>query len=428
MTNPDTLTITDNRTQKSYDVSIEHETIKAIDLRPIKVTEDEFGTMTYDPGYGNTASCKSKVTYIDGDKGILRYRGYPIEQLAEQSTFLESSYLLINGELPTADELDAFSTQVLENIFIHENLVRLMQTFNHDAHPMGMLISALGFLSALYPDSRDVTDPAVRQKQMYRLMGQIPTIVAMGYRCRQGLPIIYPDHGLGYAGNFLQMLTTMPDRKTVDPVCAKALDTLFLLHGDHEQNCSAAVMRSIGSAHADPYSAMAGATAALYGPLHGGANEAVLRMLLEIESVDRVPLYIDRVKKREFRLMGFGHRVYKNYDPRAKIIKQVAYDVFNVVGTNPLIDVAMKLEQAALEDEFFVRRNLYPNVDFYSGIIYQALGFAPEMFTALFAIGRTPGWLAQWNEMLDDREQKIARPRQIYLGYDSRDYVAVDAR
>ena len=385
--------------------------------------------MTYDPGYGNTAACKSEITYIDGDKGILRYRGYPIEQLAEKSTFLEVADLLIYGELLNQEDLDEWTWQVNHHTYVHENLVRLLQSFRYDAHPMGMLISSLAFMSTMHKDAVNVEDPEVRDKQILRILGKLPTIAGISYRHRIGRPMNYPDSDLGYTANFLYMLDYMGQSKyEVDPVLARALDVLLILHADHEQNCSTSVMRAIGSAHADPYSAMAGAAAALFGPRHGGANEAVLRMLNEIGDVSRVPDYVERVKQGEFRLMGFGHRVYKNYDPRAKIIKEIAHDVFSVTGTNPLIDIAIALEEVALSDDYFVGRKLYPNVDFYSGIIYQAMRFPPEMFTVLFAMGRAPGWLAQWNELVQDPEQRIARPRQIYLGADERDYVAVDAR
>ncbi|MBV7327868.1 citrate synthase [Chloroflexi bacterium TSY] len=424
-----TFTITDNRTGESYELPIENETIRALDLRQIKVDPDEFGTMTYDPGYGNTASCKSRITYIDGDKGILRYRGYPIEQLAEQSNFLEVAYLLIYGELPSKLAGEKWAHKVCHHTFIHQDLTRMMQTFRYDAHPMGMLISALSIMSTLHAEAKNVHDPEVRDKQILRILGKLPTVAAFAYRHRIGRPYNYPNNKMSYAENFLYMLDYMHQSDyEVNPVLAKALDILFILHADHEQNCSTSVMRNIGSADADPYSAMAGAVAALYGPLHGGANEAVIKMLREIGSTKNVPEFVDRVKKREVLLMGFGHRVYKNYDPRARIVKQLAYDVFEVTGDNELIDVAIALEEVALSDEFFVSRKLYPNVDFYSGIIYEAMGFPTDMFTVLFAIGRAPGWLAQWVEMLEDSDQRIARPRQIYLGADERAYVPVDAR
>lgn len=425
----DTITIVDNRTGTSYELPIQNSTIKAVDLRKIKVDPEEFGMMTYDPGYDNTAACKSKITYIDGDRGILRYRGYPIEQLAEQSSFLEVAYLLLNGELPTQAQLTAWEYQIMHHTFVHENMRELFAAFRYDAHPMGMMISAMAFMSTLHKEATNVEDAPIRYKQILRLLGKLPTVAAFCYRHRIGRPFNYPNADLGYAANFLYMLDYMGQTNyDVNPVLAKALDVLFILHADHEQNASTSVMRSIGSALADPYSAMAGAAAALFGPRHGGANEAVIKMLSEIGDAKNVPEYVARVKKGEFRLMGFGHRVYKNYDPRARIIKKVAYDVFEVTGSNPLIDVAVALEEIALRDEYFVARKLYPNVDFYSGIIYQAMRFPPDMFTVLFTLGRAPGWLAQWVEMVTDPEQKIARPRQVYLGYDKRDYVPVGQR
>jgi citrate synthase len=423
------FTITDNRTGESYDLPVDYSTINAMDLRKIKVDPEEFGTMTYDPGYSNTAACKSSITYIDGEKGILRYRGYPIEQLAEHSNFLEVAYLLIHGELPDKETSKAWDHDVCHHTYVHENLVGLLRSFRYDAHPMGMMISALAFMSTMHAEANQVEDEDVRNKQILRMLGKLPTIAAIGYRHRIGRPMNYPNSDLEYTANFLYMLDYMGQSEyDVDPVLAKALDILLILHADHEQNCSTSVMRAIGSSHADPYSAMAGAAAALFGPRHGGANEAVIRMLTEIGDVKNVPEYMDRVKKREFRLMGFGHRVYKNYDPRAKICKEIAHEVFEVTGSNPLIDIAVALEEIALNDDFFLSRNLYPNVDFYSGIIYQALGFPPDMFTVLFTLGRAPGWLAQWNEMIVDPEQRIARPRQIYLGADERDYVPVSER
>ncbi|RLT34337.1 MAG: citrate synthase, partial [Chloroflexi bacterium] len=410
-----TLTITDNRTGQTYEVPINDETIKAIDLRQVRVQADDFGLMTYDPGFTNTASCKSRITYIDGDKGILEYRGYPIEQLAEQSSFLEVAYLLIFGVLPTVDQLAHWEQRIMRHTYIHENLTDLLKTFRYDAHPMGILVSAIAAMSTLHPEAKQVHDSEVRLKQIYRILGKLPTVAAFAYRHRIGRPYNYPDSTLGYAGNFLYMLDFMGQSNyQVNPVLAHALDVLFILHADHEQNCSTSAMRGIASSEADPYSSMAGAAAALYGPLHGGANEAVLRMLREIGSVANIPGFIERVKKREVRLMGFGHRVYKNYDPRARIIKKIAYEVFEVTQKNPLLDIAIELERIALEDDYFISRKLYPNVDFYSGIIYQAMGFPVEMFPVLFAIPRTAGWLAQWEELLLDPEQKIARPRQIY--------------
>ena len=424
-----TLTITDNRTGKSYEVPITDETIKALDLRQIKVEPDEFGMMTYDPGYTNTASCKSSITYIDGDKGILEYRGYPIEQLAEQSSFLEVAYLLIFGNLPSADELAHWEQRIMRHTYIHENLTDMLKSFRYDAHPMGIMVSAIAAMSTLHPEAKDVHNAEVRLKQIYRILGKLPTVAAFAYRHRIGRPYNYPNSTLGYTGNFLYMLDFVGQSDyEVNAVLARALDVLFILHADHEQNCSTSVMRGIGSSEADPYSSMAGAAAALYGPLHGGANEAVLRMLREIGSVDNIPAFIQRVKNREVRLMGFGHRVYKNYDPRARNIKKTADEVFQVTKRNPLLDIAIELERIALEDDFFVSRKLYPNVDFYSGIIYQAMGFPVDMFPVLFALGRAPGWLAQWVELVNDSEQKIARPRQIYLGDRGQAYVPVDQR
>lgn len=425
----DTLTVTDNRTGKMYEIPIEDDTIPAIALRQIKVNDDDFGMMTYDPGYSNTAPVKSTITFIDGDKGILRYRGYPIEQLAEQSTFLEVAYLLIYGELPSKERYARWEYDVLHRTFVHENLAAALEAFRYDAHPMSMLISGLSIMSSMYPEARKIDDPVTQDRQILRIIGQLPTVAAFAYRHRIGRPYNYPNNSLGYTANFLYMMDYMKQSSyDVDPILAKALDVLFILHADHEQNCSAAVMRSIGSAHSDPYSAMSGATAALFGPLHGGANEAVIRLLTEIGDAKNVPGYVERVKKGEFRLMGFGHRVYKNYDPRARIIKSIADDVFKVTGTDPLLDIALALEEVALNDDYFISRKLYPNVDFYSGIIYKAMGFPPDMFTVLFALGRAPGWLAQWREQVLDSEQRIARPRQVYLGEDERDYVPLTER
>ncbi len=424
-----TLTITDNRTGQTYELPIENDTIRALDLRQIKVNPDDFGMMTYDPGYANTASTKSTITYIDGANGILRYRGYPIEQLAEKSSFLEVAYLLIYGELPTASELETWQHKVMRHTYIHESLRQQMQTFRYDAHPMGMLISSIAAMSTFHPEAKDVTDPDTQDKQILRILGKLPTIAAFAYRHRIGRPYNYPNSSLNYAENMLYMMDYMNQSNyEVNPVFAKALDVLFILHADHEQNCSTSTMRGIGSAGSDPYSSMAGAAGALYGPSHGGANQAVIEMLNEIGDVKNIPAFMERVKKREVRLMGFGHRVYKNYDPRAKYIKKIADEVLAEVGGNPMLDVAKELERIALEDDFFVARNLYPNVDFYSGIIYQAMGFPTDMFTVLFAIGRAPGWLAQWREFTQDKEQRIARPRQIYLGEGARDYVAVEDR
>ncbi len=424
-----TLTITDNRTGESAELPIEHDTIPAIGLRQFKAQADDFGMLAYDPGYTNTASCKSRITFVDGDRGILRYRGYPIEQLAEESTFLEVAYLLLFGELPTAGELSDWTARIMAHTQIHENLVDMIKTFQADAHPMGVLISAIAAMSTLYPEAKQVYDGDNRLHQIWRILGQLPTALAFADQNRAGRARTDPRAGLDYSANFLHMmgLTRQADGE-VDPVLARAMDVLFMLHADHEQNCSTSVLRNIASSEADPYCAVAGAAAALYGPLHGGANEAVLRMLAEIGDVKNIPAFLDRVKNREVRLMGFGHRVYKNYDPRAQIIKRVAYEVFEVTGSNPLIDIAVELEQNAIEDDYFVSRRLYPNVDFYSGIIYQAMGFPVEMFPALFVLGRTPGWLAQWVELVTDPEQRIARPRQIYLGEAQRAYVPVGER
>jgi len=425
----DTLTITDNRTGKQYEVPIQDGTIKATDLRQIKVTSDEFGMMTYDPAFMNTAACKSRITFIDGDKGVLLYRGYPIEQLAEKSDFLEVAYLILFGELPTTKAHEDWARDVTLHTMLHTNLAKLMEGFRHDAHPMGMFISTVGALSTFYPDAKDIFSPESRRLQTVRLIAKVPSISAYAFRHSIGRPFNQPDNDLSYAGNFLSMLFRMTELKyTPNPVLERALDVLFILHADHEQNCSTSTMRAIGSSHADPYSALAGAAAALYGPLHGGANEAVLRMLHEIGSINNVPAFIKRVKAGEGRLMGFGHRVYKSYDPRAKIIKRMADLVFDVMGKNPLLEMALELERIALEDEYFVSRKLYPNVDFYSGLIYQAMGFPVDMFPVLFAIPRTAGWIAQWEEMLNDPDQKIARPRQIYLGHGPRDYVPRERR
>jgi citrate synthase len=424
-----TLTVTDNRTGKTYEIPIENGTIPAAALRKIKVDDEDFGLMTYDPGYGATASTKSSITYIDGDKGILQYRGIPIEILAEKSNFLEVAYLLIYGELPTQAQYDKWVYDIMHHTYIHENLARLIEAYRYDAHPVSMMISAVASLSTFHNEAKNVDDEATRNRQILRILGKLPTIAAFAYRHRIGRPYNYPNSDLSYTANFLYMLDYMGQTSyEVNPVLAKALDVLFILHADHEQNCSTSVMRNIGSAKSDPYSALAGATAALYGPLHGGANEAVVKMLTEIGSVDNVASYVERVKKGEFRLMGFGHRVYKNYDPRARIIKKIAYEVFEVTGTDPLLDIAIKLEEVALNDEYFISRKLYPNVDFYSGIIYRAMRFPTDMFTVLFALGRAPGWIAQWIELLKDPDQRIARPRQIYLGDLNREYIPIEQR
>jgi citrate synthase len=419
----DSLTVIDNRTEKKYDIPIEHGTIKAMDLRQIKTSDGDFGLMSYDPSFSNTAWCKSQITFIDGEQGILMHRGYPIEQLAEKSTYLETAYLLIYGELPSGEQMDGFVNQITRHTMVHENIKKLMDGFHHDAHPMGILLGTVGALSTFYPDAKDIMDPMSRQRQIIRLIAKMPTLAAYAYRHSRGLPYAYPDNNLSFTGNFLNMLFRITEPTYYPhPVLERALDVLFVLHADHEQNCSALAMRSVGSSYVDPYSAVAAAIAALYGPLHGGANEAVLRMLKEIGSKDKVAAHIKRVKAGELRLMGFGHRVYKNYDPRAKVIKRLAEEVFEVTGKNPLLEVALELERIALEDEYFIARKLYPNIDFYTGLIYEAMKFPMDMFPVLFAIPRTAGWVAQWEEMLLDPEQKIARPRQIYLGQQRRDY------
>jgi citrate synthase len=425
----DTLSIVDNRTAKTYEVPIFKGTVRAMDLRQIKVYAEDFGVMTYDPAFMNTASCQSSITFIDGDKGILRYRGYPIEQLAERCSFLEVAYLVLFGELPTASQLKEWETEITLHTMIHENIKKFMDGFHYDAHPMGMLVSTVAALSTFYPDAKNVLDPKVRRLQILRLIGKMPTIAACAYRHRMGFPIVNPDNDLSYTANFMNMLWRMVEPKFVaNPVLARALDILFILHADHEQNCGTNAMRAVGSSQADPYLATAAAASALSGPLHGGANEEVLKMLDEIGTVDKIPAFIEQVKGGKGRLMGFGHRVYKNYDPRARIIKQTAEEVFKVTGRNPKLDIAIELEKIALSDEYFIKRKLYPNVDFYSGIIYQAMDFSPEMFTVLFAIPRTAGWLAQWQEMITDPEQKIARPRQIFTGHWTREVVPIENR
>jgi citrate synthase len=424
----ETLTVIDNRTGKKYEIPIRNGAIKATDLFQIKVAEDD-GLVSYDPGFMNTASCQSKITYIDGDKGILRYRGYPIEQIAEKSNYLETAYLILHGELPTQSQLADWTHHITYHSIIHENIKKLIDGFHHDAHPMGILVSTVAALSTFYPGAKKIFDPQSRRDQTYRLISKMPTLAGFAYRHSLGLPYSYPDNDLSYTGNFLNMLFKMTELKyKPNPVLERALDILFILHADHEQNCSTNAMRGVGSSQVDPYSAVAAAAAALYGPLHGGANEAVLRMLMEIGSKDKVPEFIKKVKGGEGRLMGFGHRVYKNYDPRAKIIKQIADQVFEVKGRNPLLDIALELERIALEDGYFIQRKLYPNVDFYSGLIYQSMGLPMDMFPVLFAIPRTSGWMAQWAEMLTDADQKLARPKQIYLGAETRDYVPMEKR
>jgi citrate synthase len=424
-----TLSLTDSRTSRTYTIPIIHGNIRAIDLRQIKVHEDDFGMMSYDPAFTNTASCESYITFIDGDRGILQYRGYPIEQLAENCSYTEVAYLLLNGELPTASQLEQWNAEIKSRTMIHENIKKILDGFHYDAHPMGMLISSVAALSTFYKEAKNIHDPANRKVQIARLIGKMPTLASYAYRHSQGLPYVYPDPELSYTENFINMLWKKTElRYKSSPVLAHALDVLFILHADHEQNCSTSAMRQVGSAHADPYVCTAAAAAALSGPLHGGANEAVLRMLSEIGSKEHIPEYIKRVKAGEKLLMGFGHRVYKNYDPRAKIIKRIAEEVFEVTGRNQKIDIAIELERIALQDEYFIKRKLYPNVDFYSGIIYEAMGFAPEMFTVLFAIPRTAGWLSHWEEMLRDPAQKIARPRQVYLGHGRREFVPISQR
>lgn len=425
----DTLTITDNRTDQSYTLPIENGTIRAIDLRRIKAGPEDFGLMTYDPAFMNTASCRSKITFIDGERGILHYRGYPIEVLAEHCSFLEIAFLILFGDLPTETELKNWVNEITHHTMLHETTKKFMEGFRYNAHPMAMLVTTVAALSTVYPEARAIDDPTNRLLQIKRLIGKMPSIAAMSYRHSLGFPYVYPDNDLNYSENFMNMLFKMVEPKYVaNPVLARALDVLFILHADHEQNCSTNVMRSVGSAYADPYLTTAAAAAALSGPLHGGANEEVLKMIDEIGSKDNVPAYIKRTKEGHSKLMGFGHRVYKSFDPRAKIIKRTAEQVFEVTGHNPKLDIALELERIALEDDYFIKRKLYPNVDFYSGIIYQAMGFKPEMFTVLFAIPRTVGWLAQWQEMLSDSEQKIARPRQVYTGHDVRKFSPLEKR
>ena len=423
------ISITDNRTGQSYKLPVENGTIRAMDLRKIKTGPEDFGLMTYDPAFMNTASCRSAITYIDGDRGILRYRGYPIEVLAEHCTYLEVAYLILFGELPTESQLKGWVSDITHHTMIHESTKKFMEGFRYDAHPMAMFVSTVAALSAVYPDSRQVHDPANRLHQIQRLIGKVPSIAAMSYRHSVGFPYVYPDNDLTYPENFMNMLWKMVEPKyAANPTIARALDILFILHADHEQNCSANAMRAVGSSQTDPYLATAAAAAALAGPLHGGANEEVLRMLDEIGTKDNVPAYVKKIKEGKGKLMGFGHRIYKNYDPRAKIIKWTAERVFEITGHNPKLEIALELERIALQDDYFVTRKLYPNVDFYSGIMYQAMGFKPEMFTVLFAIPRTCGWLSQWQEMLSDPEQKIARPRQVWIGHETREFTPMEKR
>jgi citrate synthase len=425
-----TLTITDNRTNKKYEIPIEEgDVIRAADLRQIKVGKDDFGLMSYDPSFTNTASCRSRITFIDGDKGILHYRGYPIEELAEKSNYLETAYLIVKGELPDKEHYERWEHNIKIHTMVHENIKKFMEGYRYDAHPMGMLLGTVGALSTFYPDAKDINDLESRRLQTRRLIGKIPTLAAFAYRHIKGLPYVYPDNELSYTGNLLSMLFKMTElRYKPNPILERALEVLFILHADHEQNCSANAMRAVGSSQPDPYAAAAAAIAALYGPLHGGANEQAIRMLMEIGTVSAIPAMIRQVKEGQRRLMGFGHRVYKNYDPRAKILKEMAAQVFEVTGRNPLIDIAIELERIALQDDYFISHKLYPNVDFYSGIIYQAMGFPMTMFPVLFAIPRTSGWMAQWAEMVRDPEQKIARPRQVYMGEGLRHYTALESR
>jgi citrate synthase len=425
----ESLTVTDNRTGKTYEIAVQDGSIRSMDLRQIKTSEDDFGLLAYDPGLVNTASCRSAVTFIDGEKGILRYRGYPVDELADRSSYLETAYLIIKGELPNDDHLATWNHNITIHTMLHENVKKFIEGFRYDAHPMGILVGTIGALSTFYPDAKDIDDLGSRRAQVRRLIGKMPTIAAYAYRHSLGLPYVEPNNDLSYVGNFLSMLFKMTElRYKPNPIFERALDVLFILHADHEQNCSTTAVRNVGSSHADPYSAVSAGIAALYGPLHGGANEAVIRMLTSIGKKENVPKFIQEVKAGEGRLMGFGHRVYKSYDPRAQIVKEVAYQVFEETGKNPLIDIALELERIALEDEYFVSRKLYPNVDFYSGIIYQAMGFPMSMFPVLFAIPRTAGWLAQWVEMVLDKEQKIVRPRQLYMGDELRHYTKIEAR
>jgi citrate synthase len=424
----DSITVTDNRTGKSYELPITDGTIKATDLRQIKVSDDDFGMMTYDPAFMNTAACRSAITFIDGDRGILRYRGYPIEQLAERASFLEVAYLLCEGELPDREQLSDWEETIKYHTYVHTNITKFLEGFRYDAHPMGMLLGVVGALSTFYPDAKDIHNPSNRYLQRVRLLAKLPTIAAFAFRHSRGLPYEFPRNDLDYIGNFVNMTFSIGGRHQPNKVLQRALEILLILHADHEQNCSTSAVRAVGSSHVDPFSAVSAGIAALYGPLHGGANEAVLQMLDEIGDKKNIPSFIERVKGGSGRLMGFGHRVYKSYDPRAKLIKKVADDVFEQTGLNPKLEIALELERIALEDEYFIKRKLYPNVDFYSGLIYQAMGYPTDYFTVLFAIGRTPGWLAQWEEMLLDKDQKIARPRQVYVGSEQREFVPLEKR
>jgi len=424
----ETLTITDNRTGKAYELPIADGTIRAIDLRQIRTSEDDFGLMTYDPAFMNTAACRSAITFIDGDRGILRYRGYPIEQLAERATFLEVAWLLIEGELPTRAQLDAWAGEIRSHTYVHTNVTKFLEGFRYDAHPMGMLLGTVGALSTFYPDAKHVGDPANRRLQRIRLLAKLPTIAAFAFRHSRGLPFVFPDNDLDYIGNFVNMTFSIGGRHKPNKVLQRALEILLILHADHEQNCSTSAVRAVGSSHVDPFSAVSAGIGALYGPLHGGANEAVLRMLDEIGATKNVPMFVQQVKADRGRLMGFGHRVYKSYDPRARLIKRVAYDVFEQTGLNPKLEIALELERIALEDDYFIQRKLYPNVDFYTGMIYEAMGYPRDYLTVLFALGRAPGWLAQWEELIEDQEQKIARPRQIYTGPAVREFVPLEKR
>ncbi|MBS1241475.1 MAG: citrate synthase [Gemmatimonadetes bacterium] len=424
----DSLSVTDNRTGKTYEFPVSEGTIKATDLRKIKTSDDDFGLMTYDPAYMNTASCRSAITYIDGDKGILRYRGYPIDQLAEKASFLEVAYLLTEGELPNAAQLDKWTEDIRYHTYVHTNIIKFLEGFRYDAHPMGMLLGVVGALSTFYPDAKHIEDPANRYVQRVRLLAKLPTLAAFVFRHSRGLPYEFPRNDLDYVGNYVNMMFSIGGKHEPNKVLQRALEILLILHADHEQNCSTSAVRAVGSSHVDPFSAVSAGIAALYGPLHGGANEAVLQMLDEIGSKKNIPAFIEKVKSGEGRLMGFGHRVYKSYDPRAKLIKQTADQVFAETGMNPKLEVALELERIALEDEYFIKRKLYPNVDFYSGLIYQAMGYPTDYFTVLFAVGRLPGWLAQWEEMLMDKDQKIARPRQIFIGKDERNFVPMNKR